>query len=164
MKRILLLLRIMSLILAAQISNCAPATWYNNAWKYRRTINVDNTANLTDLTSFQVKISLTNANLHFTRPLADGSDLRVTDADGVSLIPLPYSTIRQPDEPHGHHLGFAFPPFPAPKPNPFISITATAPRPPLPCPRPACSIALPPPSGMAWPKTWFMMRRRTSFT
>ncbi len=87
MKRILLLLWIMSLILAAQISNCAPATWYNNAWKYRRTINVDNTANLTDLTSFQVKISLTNANFDFTRPLADGSDLRVTDADGVSLIP-----------------------------------------------------------------------------
>jgi hypothetical protein len=61
--------------------------WYDAAYTYRRAITVDNTGLATTLSQFQVQISLTSGNFDFTKPLTDGSDLRVTDSDQVTLIP-----------------------------------------------------------------------------
>lgn len=61
--------------------------WYDPGYAYRRTVTVDNTGLATALSQFQVQISLTSGNFDFTKPLTDGSDLRVTDSDQMTLIP-----------------------------------------------------------------------------
>lgn len=60
--------------------------WYDAAWSYRRALTVTN-SNASALTQFQVQVTLTSSNFDFTVPLTDGSDLRVTDSDQVTLIP-----------------------------------------------------------------------------
>ena len=64
-------------------------SWYNNAWKKRLPITVDNTANATSALSYhQVSISLTGAayTAFHASAKSDGSDIRVTDSDGVTLL------------------------------------------------------------------------------
>jgi hypothetical protein len=56
-------------------------------WTYRREITIDNTGNASALTDYQVSIALTSANMDFTHAESDGSDLRITDADGETIIP-----------------------------------------------------------------------------
>ena len=59
--------------------------WLDENWLYRRPIVVSNPAGTT-LTDYQVMITLDNT-FDFTKANPDGSDIRVTDADGVTLIP-----------------------------------------------------------------------------
>lgn len=61
--------------------------WYDRAWRYRKAIEIDNTHSAPQLTQYQVKISLTAENFPFGHTLADGSDIRVTDSDALTLIP-----------------------------------------------------------------------------
>lgn len=56
-------------------------------WLFRKTVTVDNTANASTLTDYQVLLSLTSSNFNFAAAKSDGSDLRVTDSDGLTLIP-----------------------------------------------------------------------------
>lgn len=60
--------------------------WYRFAWQHRVPVTITN-SNTTALQHFQVRISLSATNFSFADVLPDGSDIRVTDADGTSLIP-----------------------------------------------------------------------------
>jgi len=57
-----------------------------SAWKYYSKVTIDNTANASALTNYQVSISLTSANFDFTRANSDGSDIRFTDSDKTTLL------------------------------------------------------------------------------
>jgi len=65
----------------------ASAAWYDTNWQYRRAITIDNTANSNVLSQYQVKITLTSSTFDFSHALSDGSDIRVTDSDGTTVIP-----------------------------------------------------------------------------
>ncbi len=60
--------------------------WYNTSWQYRRLVNVPNPG-ATTLTDYQVKINLISPAFDFNNAKADGSDIRLTASDGVTLIP-----------------------------------------------------------------------------
>ena len=64
-----------------------PNQWYDTDWGYRRAITIDNTGNADALTDYQIKIAVTSANLDFDKIQPDGSDIRVTDSNGTTLIP-----------------------------------------------------------------------------
>ncbi|MCD6409774.1 MAG: DUF2341 domain-containing protein [Candidatus Verstraetearchaeota archaeon] len=55
-------------------------------WKYRRIITITEQSGTT-LTNYQVKITLTPANFDYGKAQSDGSDLRFTSEDGVTLLP-----------------------------------------------------------------------------
>jgi hypothetical protein len=61
-------------------------SWFNGGWGLRSAITVNNTSGST-LTNFQVKVVLTNT-FDFTKAKSDGSDIRFTASDGVTLIPF----------------------------------------------------------------------------
>ena len=61
--------------------------WFDNGWAYRRTVTVPNPS-VTDLTEFQVNITLNETNFNFTEALTDGSDIRITASDGITSIPF----------------------------------------------------------------------------
>ena len=66
--------------------------WLNASWGYRKKVSFDNTTvNLgvtsVALTDFPVLIQLTSANFDFTKAKANGEDIRMVDADGVTLLP-----------------------------------------------------------------------------
>lgn len=56
-----------------------------DGWSYARPLTVTNDG-ATTLANYQTKISLTSANMSFANANADGSDLRVTLADGRTLV------------------------------------------------------------------------------
>jgi hypothetical protein len=58
----------------------------NRSWTYRNIVNVTNSGST--LTDFEVNISLTSANFNFALAKSDGSDVRITAADGVTLLPF----------------------------------------------------------------------------
>jgi hypothetical protein len=63
--------------------------WYSGSWGYRLPVTVDNTANSGNtLSYYQVPISITGAayTSFAAHAKADGSDLRVADSDGVTLL------------------------------------------------------------------------------
>src|SRR5271157_507514 len=60
-------------------------SWYNAAWLYRDAVTISN-AGSSALTSYQVQITL-NSSFNFAQAKSDGSDLLVTAADGVTVIP-----------------------------------------------------------------------------
>lgn len=66
--------------------------WYDADWLYRSPVTVPHPigAGGTELTDFQVKVTLTNgSNFDFARILTpNGSDIRFTAADGTTLIPF----------------------------------------------------------------------------
>jgi hypothetical protein len=62
------------------------ASWYNTAWGYRNAITVANASGAA-LTSFQINVRLT-VGFPFSRANANGSDLRFTASDGITLIPF----------------------------------------------------------------------------
>lgn len=66
-------------------STKASASWYSSSWHYRRAITVVNSSS-TDLKTYQSKVVLTSSNLNFSKAKIDGSDLRFTSSDGVTLI------------------------------------------------------------------------------
>jgi len=63
-----------------------PSGWYDLNWLYRRPIVLTNQCG-TPLTDYQILISLDNS-FDFANANSDGSDIRVTDADGTTLIPF----------------------------------------------------------------------------
>ncbi|MFA6082018.1 MAG: DUF2341 domain-containing protein [Patescibacteria group bacterium] len=62
------------------------ASWYDSDWQYRKEITVDNSGNANVLSNYQVKVTLNDTNFDFTKANSDGSDIRFSDADAVSLI------------------------------------------------------------------------------
>lgn len=56
--------------------------WYDLSWLYRKPVTLDNTGNANDLTDYAVKVSVT----YDPHMAADFSDIRFTDADGVTLL------------------------------------------------------------------------------
>ena len=70
----------------SQTETTTPA-WYDPGYSYRRAVTVDALSVPSNLTQYQVKITLTAPFWDFYRTLSDGSDIRVTAADGVTLIP-----------------------------------------------------------------------------
>ena len=62
------------------------STWYNASWPYRRQVSVANPGG-TVLTDYQVLITL-NSSFDFSKAMSDGSDIRVTSSDGITIIPF----------------------------------------------------------------------------
>jgi len=60
----------------------AVTNWYSSNWGYRKPIIINNTENASDLTNYQVKISVT----YDSDMQADFDDIRFTDSDGTTLI------------------------------------------------------------------------------
>ena len=60
--------------------------WYDTDWQYRREVTIENPG-ATELTDYQVLITLDNS-FNFVHVNADGSDIRLTDTDGTTLIPF----------------------------------------------------------------------------
>jgi hypothetical protein len=64
------------------------ASWLNASWKYRIPVTIDNSSNAANLSYYQASITLSGSNYtaFAARAKADGSDLRVTDSDGTTLL------------------------------------------------------------------------------
>jgi hypothetical protein len=60
--------------------------WFDPAWQYRSPINITNSG-ATALKGFQVHVTL-NSSFDFTKAKSDGSDMRFTSDDGITLIPF----------------------------------------------------------------------------
>ncbi len=61
--------------------------WYDANWQYRSAVTVPPVAEA--LSDYQVQIKLNVGNFDFAKSLSpDGNDIRVTDIDGISLIPF----------------------------------------------------------------------------
>jgi predicted GH43/DUF377 family glycosyl hydrolase len=69
------------------VGDACDVEWYDPNWTYRRRIDVSNPGTEA-LSGYQVKIALDGTNFDFGRALSDGSDLRVTDWDGQTLLPF----------------------------------------------------------------------------
>lgn len=54
-------------------------------WSYRRNVSVDNSSGAAH-TDFPVKLELTSSNFTFANAESDGSDVRVTQLDGTTLL------------------------------------------------------------------------------
>ena len=65
----------------------ADPLWFNDAWSYRRPVSISNGCG-EEVTDYQVLVTLDSSSFDFTLPPGDGSDLRVTNGDGVTLIPF----------------------------------------------------------------------------
>ena len=61
--------------------------WFDTDWQYRRQISITNPGG-SDLTNYQVKISLDGTSFDFINAESDGSDIRLTDSDKTTLIPF----------------------------------------------------------------------------
>jgi len=74
------------IVCCGSFSTCS-AAWYAPAWQYRQQITVANTITDAALTNFPALISTSNgSNPLFTAAQADGDDLLVTAADGVTKL------------------------------------------------------------------------------
>jgi len=85
-------LRVLTVIIAGLFTSqmMTAQEWYSSDWLYRMPVEVPNPGT-THLSGFQVQIILTGGtggNFDFTKPLSDGSDIRVTSDNGVTLIPF----------------------------------------------------------------------------
>ena len=65
----------------------ASDNWYDTNWLYRKSVIINNTGGAGDLVDYQVKVVLDTSNFDFSRTLSDGSDIRITDSDGRTIIP-----------------------------------------------------------------------------
>jgi len=59
--------------------------WFNDCYKYRREIVIDNTAGVAQ-TDYQVKIQLDSSNFDFASAAANGFDIRFTNSDKITPI------------------------------------------------------------------------------
>ena len=59
-----------------------------SGWSHRYAVTLDNSLSPNAATGFQSHIALSAANFDFTKAKADGSDIRITDADQVTLLPF----------------------------------------------------------------------------
>ncbi len=60
--------------------------WLDTAWRYRKKVTFRNASGET-MTAFPALIVLTESNFDFTQIQSDCRDLRITDADGTTLLP-----------------------------------------------------------------------------
>lgn len=60
--------------------------WYSPDWEYRKVITVDNTLNESELTDYQILVTLNADNFDYLKANGDGSDLRFTASDEVTEI------------------------------------------------------------------------------
>ena len=58
--------------------------WYDPAWNYRCPVTINNIAG--DLLYYQVLVTLTSTNFDFSKAKVDGSDLRITQRDGITEL------------------------------------------------------------------------------
>ncbi len=64
-------------------------SWYNDAWNYRLPITIQESQVDDTLTNFPVYVDLDTLPANFfTNAKADGSDIRVTQSDGVTEVPI----------------------------------------------------------------------------
>ena len=61
--------------------------WYDADWLFRIQVVIPNTGT-TELTDIQVKVNLDAANFNFVKAKSDGSDIRITGSDGVTMLPF----------------------------------------------------------------------------
>ncbi len=82
-----IVLRILSVTFAGLLTSqfLSAQNWYNADWAYRCPVSVQGLA--VAQTDFQVKIVLTST-FDFMNTVADGSDIRVTTADGTTELPF----------------------------------------------------------------------------
>ncbi len=81
---VFLLIGIVALVRITQKpQNLVEASWWNETWRFRRAINIDNSSG-SDLTDFQVSLTLDTTDT--TKFNNDCSDIRITDQNG-SLLP-----------------------------------------------------------------------------
>jgi hypothetical protein len=69
---------------------CRPtveSSWLDRAWSHRYPVSVAH-ANAEGLLEHQVRIDLDSSNFDFGLAQPDGADVRVTDGDGLALLPL----------------------------------------------------------------------------
>jgi hypothetical protein len=71
--------------------------WYSASWQNRTPITISNPGT-TPLTDFQVQVILNLDNFDFAVPLSNGSDVRVTSDDGITLIPFWIELWDQPND------------------------------------------------------------------
>ena len=71
-------------VLASQ--NVDAQGWLDNDWPNRRAVAIPNPSG-TELSDFQVLVSLNNSNFDFAAALNDGSDIRVAASDGTTPVP-----------------------------------------------------------------------------
>jgi len=70
------------------VFNAPASTWYSGSWAYRVKVTVSAAQVDADLTDFPVYVDLSTLPADFhTHVKTDGSDIRVTSADGVTEIP-----------------------------------------------------------------------------
>lgn len=85
-KRILIVIPLLILFLTGiGVAAENEAGWYDSGWPYRRAVAITNPCG-EEVTDYQVQITL-DSSFAFNHALNDGSDLRVTDADGTTIIP-----------------------------------------------------------------------------
>ncbi len=69
-----------------QLATGGGENWYDVNWSSRREITFDNSGQSENLVDFPVLIKLTTVNFDFSDANSDGSDIRFTDSDGVTLL------------------------------------------------------------------------------
>ena len=60
--------------------------WYDGDWTYRVPVDILSPCGVEEI-DYQVQITL-DSSFDFSHALSDGSDIRVTDSDGITLIPF----------------------------------------------------------------------------
>jgi PKD repeat protein len=74
------------IILALLILSSEAFAWCLPGWQYRRPITIDNTANSSTLTNYQVKITLDSTNFDFSKAKTNGEDIRFCDSDDTTTL------------------------------------------------------------------------------
>ncbi len=88
MEKISINVRYISMLLIfLSVSVFAQDVWDPSSWLFRRDLLISNPG-ATALTDFQVKVELNNTNFDFSYPKPDGSDIRIADNDGSTLLPF----------------------------------------------------------------------------
>jgi hypothetical protein len=66
----------------AQLKAVGTPDWYDSSWAYRKSVSIDNSANSSTLTDYQVKINVS----YESAMQADFDDIRFTTSNGTTLI------------------------------------------------------------------------------
>jgi hypothetical protein len=72
---------------AAPLRTSLATQWYDQAWPYRRAVQIGYPGSGNPVSNYQVQIQL-GASFDFGHATADGNDVRVTASDGITLLPF----------------------------------------------------------------------------
>jgi hypothetical protein len=67
-------------------SDSAGGSWWNTSWLHRRQIKFNNTASTSNLANFPVRVSLSAANIDYSKTQNSGQDIRFIDADNSTVL------------------------------------------------------------------------------